>query len=142
MTITPGKRSMNSAGIIAAGASAIFALGLAAPASASPPHYIAVAFDMGSGDEGTGSSGVSMQEAISKAMASCASHGAKNCRVQASGVGGCVAVSVDGNNDKMYGVWAALKSDAASAVIAKAGPGGRLASNDCVGEPAPGGGVF
>jgi hypothetical protein len=62
--------------------------------------------------------------------------------VQASGLGGCVAVSVDSHNDKMYAVWAAMKSDAASAALAKAGPGGRLGSNDCVGEPAREGGVF
>ncbi|WP_156690406.1 DUF4189 domain-containing protein [Mycobacterium sp. Marseille-P9652] len=60
-----------------------------------------------------------------------------DCRILASGQGGCLALAMNAAHSKYYGGWGPTREEAEAAASAMAGGGTVLADHDhCLGDPA------
>jgi hypothetical protein len=109
------------------------ALFASAPAHADEP-WIVLAVSQSSGWEAI-HAGNPYTAAVQSAVNFCNRKGyVTDCLVVAQGRGGCVAAATAGRRYGIWGAWAPTRDAAASAALAQAGPGSRLAA-DCVGDP-------
>jgi len=130
----PGKPMMKQAvAAVAIGLGTGFA---AAPAAHADDDWIAMAISDSTGQikvTYNGSSEGSAQQTVMQACRKTIS----DCRLLASGQGGCVAIALNATNSKYYGGWGATRDDAEAAALANARGGNVLKDHThCQGDQA------
>lgn len=82
--------------------------------------------------------GAASQGAAEKAAMDTCRKSISDCRLLASGQGGCMALALNGAKSRYFGGWGPTREDAEAAALARA-PGGTVqAGHDhCAGEGAP-----
>ncbi|BBZ44697.1 DUF4189 domain-containing protein [Mycobacterium parmense] len=114
------------------------AVGLAlagAPISHADSNWIAMAISDSTGHIQT-VDGAASQDAAQQVVMSACRKTISDCRLLASGPGGCIALATNASNTKYFGGWGATMGDAEAAVLAKA-PGGTIVKDHghCLGDP-------
>jgi hypothetical protein len=121
-------------------AAAVIALGV--PFAATPPahaddNWIAMAISDSTGHISGIYAGQPSQSAAEQVVMSACRKRVSDCRVLASGPGGCVALAMNAAKTKYYGGWGATSDDAEAAALAAA-HGGTILKDEghCLGDAA------
>ena len=115
---------------------AVYAVGSAAPAQAQGGYIVIAGSDSTHSVETTAGGGLASLNSVEEyALRHCAErHGSIDCRILAEGKGGCVALSDNGHG--FVGAWAATRSAAGAAAVAKVGLAGATVDVACcLGDP-------
>jgi len=120
-------------------AAAAIAIGLAvagAPLAYADGNWIAMAISDSTGLIKFVSGGTSESAATQTVMSACRKT-ISDCRLLATGQGGCVAIAANGANSRYFGGWGPTRDEAEAAALAKAG-GGRVLNDHthCQGDPS------
>jgi hypothetical protein len=121
-------------------AAAVIALGV--PVAATPParaddNWIAMAISDSTGHISGIYAGQPSQSAAEQVVMSACRKRVSDCRVLASGPGGCVALAMNAAKTKYYGGWGATSDDAEAAALAAAHGGTILKDQGhCLGDAA------
>jgi hypothetical protein len=126
--------------LAAAAAAAAIAIGVAfaaTPIAHAGGDWIAMAMSDSTGQIKTTDGGSSQADAEKTVMDSCRKH-ISDCRLLASGEGGCIALVANASNTKYFGGWGPTREEAEAAALAKA-PGGTIKPDHghCLGDPSP-----
>ncbi|OBF93795.1 hypothetical protein A5791_12305 [Mycobacterium sp. 852002-51163_SCH5372311] len=119
----------------------LVAIGVGMALAAAPPahaddDWIAMAISDSTGQIKVTYNGNSEASAQQTAMQACRKT-ISDCRLLASGQGGCVAIALNAANSKYYGGWGATRVDAEAAALANARGGKVLQDHThCQGDPA------
>ncbi|MEB3981136.1 DUF4189 domain-containing protein [Mycobacterium sp. 663a-19] len=124
-------------------ATVVFAVGAvvaAAPLAHADNDWIAMAMSDSTGQIKFVDGGKSQGAAEQKAMEACRK-AISDCRLLASGQGGCIALVLNAAKTKYFGGWGPTREDAEAAALATAGGGTvQTGHGHCQGDQAGGGG--
>jgi hypothetical protein len=117
----------------------VVAIGMAfaaAPLAHADNDWIALAISDSTGNLKFTSGAASQSAAEQMAMDACRK-AISDCRLLASGEGGCVALVMNARSTKYFGAWGATRDEAEAAALALA-PGGKVQTGHthCAGDPA------
>jgi hypothetical protein len=108
----------------------------AAPFAHADDPWLAMAMSDSTGQIRFTAGGSSQSDAIQTVMSACRKT-ISDCRLLASGQGGCIAIAMNAANTKYYGGWGPTRDDAEAAALATA-KGGTVQKDHthCSGDPA------
>jgi hypothetical protein len=96
----------------------------AAPLAHADDNWIAMAISDSTGQVKVTYSGTSQDAAQQTAMQACRKT-ISDCRLLASGQGGCVAIAMNGSSSRYFGGWGPTREESEAAALAKV-PGGKV----------------
>ncbi len=108
----------------------------ATPFAHADDPWIAMAISDSTGQVKVASGGTSQSDAIQTVMSACRKT-ISDCRLLASGQGGCVAIAMPPAHTKYFGGWGPTRDDAEAAAVANSAGGTVLKDHThCAGDPA------
>ncbi len=121
---------------LAAVAIAIGVAFAAMPIAHADGNWIAMAMSDSTGHISISDGGASTQAAAEQAVMQACRKRVSDCRVLASGPGGCIALAVNAAHTKYFGGWGPTSDEAEAAALAAAGGGTVLKDQGhCLGDP-------